>query len=194
MEECAEALEGIADLRLGGSTRNVKHVPLNDVPTNAVSFKQKYKQEIAHDRLPGLTNTSLGTKKAKNTMDYGKFVKRDEPKFVDTFEFQSGIWPRSDGDLRNCTPGNMEDIPTSLLEEFAQDASSHTWSPHPQFKPQSVDPPAARCYRNQSFKLDRIDEMSCESSHSDNSLDQKGMETKVQVSVDMLREKYVKFL
>ncbi|KAI6655026.1 hypothetical protein LOD99_2315 [Oopsacas minuta] len=163
LAECAEALEGIADLGLESNN-------------SSRSYKQMYEQDFLK-KPPRVSPILASTTSLKSRKVISKPVKKDENKFVDTFENVSVQWPQSYRDNRVYTRhDNLDSISTSLLEEYAQDSTSSSWRGVSQ---QSVE---KKYLRNPTSKLDRIEEMSCESSVSDHSSDLKVMEQQIQKS------------
>ena len=176
LAECAEALEGIADLGIGYNS-TAKSTENKNKETN----KRRSTQNI--DKKPPMmspilvTTTSSQPKRVVN-----RSVKRDENKFVDTFEMESVVWPRSQRDTRSTHPGNMDTISTSLLQEYAEDFNPPLWVGalhQPVVKPPELHS-VKKYTRVTMCTLDRIEEMSCESSVSDNSSDQKAIEQHLQ--------------
>lgn len=161
LTECVEALEGIADL--GVKSKN---------KSEDKTQKQSYGQD-AHNKRPRVSpliypTASLTAKKAGSRPPV-----KDQSNLVDTFANVPVSWPRTDRDSETYTrPTTLDTIPTSLLEEYVQDSTS----PWFDARLHSAD---RRTVHNTTSTLDRIEEMSCESSVSDQSIELKPMEPQV---------------
>ena len=161
LTECAEALEGIADL---GVKSNNKIEYKLDRPLHG---------QDTHKKPPRVSpliypTASLSAKKVGT-----RFPVKDPSNLVDTFDTIPVSWPRPDRDSETYTrPTTLDTIPTSLLEEYVQDSIS----PWFDTRQHSAD---RRTVHNTASTLDRIEEMSCESSVSDQSTELKPMEPKV---------------
>ena len=172
LAECAEALEGIADLGL----ESISAAESTESKNEEITYKQKLTQAIK--RPPMVSPILASTASSRPKKAVSRFVKKVENKFVDTFEMESVVWPLSQSNTQATNPSNMDTLPTSLLQEYADDARGTL---HPTvIKPAELHSIPKKYMRINMCKLDRIEEMSCESSVSDQSSEQKAMEQHLQ--------------
>ena len=159
LTECAEALEGIADLGLKSNNKS-----------EYKTYEQLYGLET-HKKQPRVSPLIYPTASLSAKKFGSKPPVRDPSNLVDTFDNFPVSWPRPDRETYT-RPTTLDTIPTSLLEEYVQDSVS----PLVDTRQHSAD---RRTVHNTTSTLDRIEEMSCESSVSDQSTELKPMEPHV---------------